>query len=109
LRHAGKWALDAVVGWHTAVLCDFRLYSAQEPWGLFQAVSHVVKARWVCELSRRNPSSVPRCSVQELLEKHDESQRILVQRGYLPAASVLPGCSTARLAETFPEELCPHY
>jgi hypothetical protein len=40
---------------------------------------------------------------------HDQSQAVLVQRGYLPTACILPGCSTARLVETFPEELCPHY
>jgi hypothetical protein len=108
-QSAGKWALDSVIGWHAAVLCDFRLYSSDEPWDLIQAMSHVVKARWVCELSRRNPAVVPRCSVQELLEKHDECQAMLAQRGYLPAACVLPGCTTARLAETFPEELCAHY
>ena len=103
-RRLGRGRLE-----HAAVLCDFRLYSSDEPWDLIQAMSHVVKARWVCELSRRNPAVVPRCSVQELLEKHDECQAMLAQRGYLPAACVLPGCTTARLAETFPEELCAHY
>jgi len=108
---AATWSLDGVLGWHAAALCDVRLFSAEaeEPWDLVQALSHVVKARWVCERSRRDPASVPRCSVHELLEKHDRSQAVLVQRGYLPTACILPGCSTARLVETFPEELCPHY
>lgn len=43
------------------------------------------------------------------MELHDASQATLVERGYLPAACILPGSSAARLAETFPEELCPHY
>jgi len=105
------WSLDGVLGWHAAALCDARLVSAaaEAPWDLVQALSHVVKARWVCERSRRDPAAVPRCSVHELLEMHDQSQAVLVQRGYLPTACILPGCSTARLVETFPEELCPHY
>ena len=108
---AATWSLDGVLGWHGAALCDARLAAAaaEAPWDLVQALAHVVKARWVCERSRRDPAAVPRCSVHELLELHDQSQAVLVQRGYLPSACILPGCSTARLVETFPEELCPHY
>ena len=36
-------------------------------------------------------------------------QALLADKGWLPAAVVSPGASCAKLAETFPEEMCPCY
>lgn len=47
--------------------------------------------------------------MRTLLHAHDEGQRLLVERGWLPATAISKGSSCARLAETFPEEMCPCY
>ena len=96
--------------WLGAAVGDARLLGeAGAPWDLVSAFAAVVKARWLCNLLRRTPASAPRCSLADLLRAHDAGQALLVERGWLPAAMVAPGSSCAKLAETFPEELCPHY
>ena len=96
--------------WVAAAVGDPRLLDAnEEPWELLRAFCHVVKARWLIDLLRRTPGSAPRCELGQLLEAHDASQAMLVTRGWLPAAIVAPGSSSAKLAQTFPEEMCPSY
>lgn len=96
--------------WAAACAGDPRIAEGMgEPWDLVRAFSHVVKARWLMDVLRRTPGDAPRCELSVLLKAHDASQELLAQRGWLPAAIVAPGSSSARLAETFPEELCPNY
>ena len=47
--------------------------------------------------------------MKEVLGAHDTGQQLLVDRGWLPPTAVSKGSSCARLAETFPEEMCPCY
>lgn len=102
--------LDSVAPWPNAAVADPRiLTTAESPWDLVRAVCHVVKARWLIDYCRRTPGSAPRCEVSTLLAAHDESQRLLVDRGWLPAATISKGSSCAKLAQTFPEEMCPCY
>ena len=61
------------------------------------------------DVLRRTPGDAPRCDMPVLLKAHDAAQVLLVARGWLPAAIIAPGSSSARLSETFPEEMCPHY
>jgi len=37
------------------------------------------------------------------------AQKLLVERGWLPATAISKGSSCAMLAQTFPEEMCPCY
>ena len=109
-------AADASAGcgafspWSSVAVGDARLLDGTgEPWDLIRAFCHVVKARWLIDLLRRTPGAAPRCELSVLLAAHDASQALLAQRGWLPATIVAPGSSSAKLAETFPEELCPNY
>lgn len=89
---------------------DVRLLDAVgEPWDLLRAFCHVVKARWLIDVLRRNPGAAPRCDLSVLLKAHDAAQTMLAARGWLPASIVAAGSSSARLSETFPEEMCPNY
>lgn len=106
----GEARLDSGASWATACVCDPRiLHSEESPWDLVRAACHVVKARWLIDLLRRTPGTAPRCELVELLRAHDAGQALLAERGWLPASVVAPGSSCARLAETFPEEICPNY
>ncbi|KOO23600.1 hypothetical protein Ctob_002760 [Chrysochromulina tobinii] len=69
----------------------------------------VPKARWLIDLCRREPGTAPRCEVRALLSAHDGAQKLLVERGWLPATAISKGSSCAMLAQTFPEEMCPCY
>jgi len=107
---AGGWHLSALIDWESAVVGDARLSAGQgEPWEQIRAFAHVVKGRWLASIARTSPSRCPRCQMVEILENHDAGQKLLVERGYLPKTVLTPGSSFAKLAETFPEELCPHY
>lgn len=100
----------ALAPWASAAVGDVRLLDATgEPWDLIRGFCHVVKARWLIDVLRRTPGSAPRCNILQLLRAHDASQAMLAQRNWLPASIVAPGSSSAKLAETFPEELCPNY
>jgi hypothetical protein len=102
--------LDSCAPWATAAVCDERLVRAEgSPWELVRAASDVVRARWLIDLLRRTPGTAPRCELATLLVAHDAGQALLVEKGWLPQAVVSPGSSCARLAETFPEEICPCY
>ena len=107
---------DAAVGsgsyspWASIAVGDPRLLDGDgEPWDLIRAFGHVVKVRWLIDVLRRQPGTAPRCQLSELLAAHDASQAMLASRGWLPATIVAPGSSSAKLAETFPEEMCPNY
>ena len=96
--------------WSSVAVGDVRLLESDgEPWELLRCFCHVVKARWLIDVLRKTPGTAPRCDLAELLKAHDASQALLAGRGWLPAAIVAPGSSSAKLAETFPEEMCPHY
>merc|ERR1711938_381371 len=96
--------------WAAACAGDVRIVEGLgEPWDLVRAFADVVKARWLMDLLRRTPGAAPRCELSEILKAHDDAQALLAARGWLPAAIVAPGSSSARVSETFPEELCPHY
>lgn len=106
----GEAGFGSMAPWGAACAGDARIVEATgEPWDLLRAFSDVVKARWLMDLLRRTPGAAPRCELAEILKAHDHGQAILAERGWLPAAIVAPGSSSARLAETAPEELCPHY
>ena len=53
--------------------------------------------------------SAPRCQLSLLLEAHDRAQLYLAENDWLPKYLVNPGSSSAKLAQTFPEEMCGHY
>ena len=107
---AGAAALDSGASWATAVVGDERLIDERaEPWDLLRAACHVVKARWLIDVLRRTPGQAPACELDEILVAHDEGQALLAERGWLPATVVSPGSSCAKLAQTFPEEMCPCY
>ena len=96
--------------WGAAALGDPRLLESEgEPWDLLRAFSHVVKARWLIDLLRRAPGTAPKCELSLILRAHDDAQAELARRGWLPATIVAPGSSSAKLSETFPEEICPSY
>ena len=102
--------LDTTLFWAGAAVCDARvLYAPGAPWELVRAACHVVKARWLIDLCRREPGTAPRCEVRALLSAHDGAQKLLVEHGWLPTAAISKGSSCAMLAETFPEEMCPCY
>lgn len=107
---AGGSQLDSFAAWGTAWVGDGRLASADgAPWDELRAFCAVVKARWIADLLRRDPGAAPRCELPAVLRAHDAGQALLAKREWLPAAIVAPGSSSARMAETFLEELCPHY
>ena len=128
--------LDTTLFWAGAAVCDARvLHAPGAPWELVRAACHVVKARWLIDLCRREPGTAPRCEVRALLSAHDGAQKLLVEppcppackcspwrprpptgaqkllveRGWLPATAISKGSSCAMLAQTFPEEMCPCY
>ena len=100
----------ATAPWAGAAAGDARIAGAAgEPWDLVRAFADVVKVRWLMDVLRRSPGDAPRCDLHQLLQAHDAAQQLLAKRGWLPAAIIAPGSSSARLAETFPEEMCPNY
>jgi hypothetical protein len=128
--------LDTTLFWAGAAVCDARvLHAPGAPWELVRAACHVVQARWLIDLCRREPGTAPRCEVRALLSAHDGAQKLLVEppchpackcssrrprpptgaqkllveRGWLPATAISKGSSCAMLAQTFPEEMCPCY
>lgn len=103
-------AVGSPASWTSAAVGDVRIMSGEgEPWDLIRAFSHIVKVRWLIDLLRRTPGRAPRCDLPALLQAHDRAQNMLAGRGWLPTAIVAPGSSSAKLAETFPEEMCPNY
>ena len=106
----GAAGCGALAPWAAAAVGDARLLEASgEPWELVRAFCHVVKARWLIDVLRKTPGAAPRVELAQLLAAHDSSQALLAQRGWLPASIVAPGSSSAKLSETFPEEMCPNY
>ena len=102
--------LSALSPWANAVMGDARLVEADgEPWEVLRQFAHVVKARWLIDLLRRAPGAAPKCELSLILKAHDAAQAQLAEAGWLPATIVAPGSSSAKLAETFPEEMCPNY
>jgi len=77
------WGLDAVIDWESAVVADSRLMSNEEPWTIARHFGRVTLARWLCHLVRTRVESAPRCDLAELLENHDESERILRHKQWL--------------------------
>lgn len=96
--------------WESAVMGDSRVVNGTtEPWPQVRAFCHMVKARWLCHIARRDPGKAPICDMMTILELHDKSQKLLVESQLLPEYCLIPGSSTAFLAKKFPEEHCPHY
>lgn len=107
---AAPGSLHDLGAWATAAVCDARLSSDEAaPWAEIRHFSAVVKARWLVDLLRRNPASAPRCDLSRVLLAHDAAQARLVDGGWLPPALIAPGSSSAKLAKTFPEEICASY
>jgi hypothetical protein len=72
--------LDTTLFWAGAAVCDARvLHAPGAPWELVRAACHVVKARWLIDLCRREPGTAPRCEVRALLSAHDGAQKLLVE------------------------------
>lgn len=67
------------------------------------------QARWLIDHCRRTPGTAPRCEASLILSAHDAGQQLLVQKGWLPVYAIAKGSSCAKLAQTFPEEMCPSY
>jgi hypothetical protein len=107
---AVQGGMSSTAAWASAVAGDGRVVDAQdEPWNLIRAFCHVVKARWLVDQLRRAPGKAPRCDLDRLLQAHDAAQVLLVEREWLPKTIIAPGSSSARLAQTFPHEICPNY
>jgi len=82
-RGRGGWRLDAVIDWESAVVADSRLLSNEEPWVIGRHFGRVTLARWLCRMARTRVEHAPRCNLAELLENHDESERVLRHKQWL--------------------------
>jgi len=80
-RGSGRWALDAVIDWESAVVADPRSLSDDEPFRTAQHFALVVKGAELAEQFVRE--TLPRCELEELIEGYTRSAEALSKAGWL--------------------------
>jgi len=84
---SNRWHLDALIDWEGAVIADPRLsWEDGEPWGTLRLLSSVVRDRWLSVMAARGGAaagSIPRCSMEELVEDYDQHLQQLSTSKYI--------------------------
>lgn len=96
-----KWALDALIDWESAVVCDWRMLGREEPFAIAAQFGAVVKGAHLAE--RYVNGSLPRCELDALVENYARAAKKLQQKNVLtfePWRDLVTQCQSGTLASS---------